>query len=286
MPEETMMQETTAEESFDFEAGLFGEEYAEEQAQEQETTETEPQEEAEGPKAEDTNEAKETKEEPKEEEPKEEQPKEGLEITFLGEKKFLSHEEAVAAAQKGMNYDHIEQQLQISRNNVAKLEAELKIPRAERAFLPLITAYAQTQGTDLAGFTAQMNDAINQAGLKLSPVAESNYLREKAVNDWQDFMTAYPGIDPRNDLPQEVWDAINSGLSPRAAMIEYKQRDFEAKMAEKDNVITERDNKIAELEREIRTMKLNAENKKKSAGGLTSTAPEDTRSEIEKVFAV
>ena len=276
MPEETMMQETNAEEGFGFTDGLFdGEDYGEEtNADEpQDTAEEETGEETEAP-AEDTDKAENAE---KTEEQPEEQPKEGLEITFLGEKKFLSHEEAKDLAEKGLRLDDITQQLQISRNNVAKLEAELKIPRTERAFLPLITAYAQTQGTDLAGFTAQMNDAINQAGLKLSPVAESNYLREKAVKDWQDFMTAYPGIDPRNDLPQEVWNAINGGLSPRAAMIEYKQRDFEAKMAEKDNVIAERDNRIAELEREIRTMKLNNENKKRAAGSLTSTAPAEDK---------
>ena len=79
------------------------------------------------------------------------------------------------------------------------------------------------------------------------------------------------------ELPQEVWNAINSGLTPRMALVEYKQKEFSGKMTEKDGIIAEKDQKIAALEQEIKTLKLNAENKKKAVGSLTSTAESDDR---------
>ena len=101
-------------------------------------------------------------------------------------------------------------------------------------------------------------------------------MREKAVQQWQDFMKAYPDIkDPKLELAPEVWDAIKSGLSPRAAYIEHRQKGFDKTIADKDAVIAERDGKIAELEQKIKTLELNEKNRQKSVGRLTSTADKE-----------
>ena len=286
MFEETMMQDTNAD---GFVAGL-GEEYAEEQPMEQDTNAPEAQEAEteETTEAENTNEAE---EQPAEEATNEnegndtpeasqgaEQPTAGLEVTFLGEKRQLTHDEAVTYAQKGMNYDRIEQQLNDSRAAVARLEAELTAPRASDNMMPLLKAYAQSMGSNLQELTLNMQQAVRAAGIDVAKPEQTNYMHEKAVRDWQDFMKAYPDIkNPQVELPQEVWNAINSGLTPRAALVEYKQKQFDGKMTEKDGIIAEKDQKIAALEQEIKTLKLNAENKKKAAGSLTSTAESDDR---------
>ena len=286
MFEETMMQDTNAD---GFVAGL-GEEYAEEQPMEQDTNAPEAQEAEteETTEAENTNEAE---EQPAEEATNEnegsdtpeaaqgaEQPAAGLEVTFLGEKRQLTHDEAVTYAQKGMNYDRVEQQLTESRATIARLEAELTVPRADETFMPLARAYVKSMGSNMQEFANTMLQAVRAAGITVEKPTQSNYLREKAVKDWQDFMQAYPDIkNPQAELPQEVWNAINSGLTPRMALVEYKQKEFSGKMTEKDGIIAEKDQKIAALEQEIKTLKLNAENKKKAVGSLTSTAESDDR---------
>lgn len=287
MFDEVMTQDTNAADD-GFEAGFLnglGEEYAEDEAEQQDTNAAEPQEEEteESAEAGDTN--------PTEESPAEEattenpevdnnaaEPAAGLEVTFLGEKRQLTHDEAVTFAQKGMNYDRIESQLNDSRAAVARLEAELTAPRAGETLMPLIKAYAKANGVSLQDLTNQMLEAVRVSGITVEKPEQSNYMREKAVRDWQDFMKVYPEIkNPQNELPQEVWNAINSGMTPRAALVEYRQKEFNGKIAEKDSVIAERDQKIAALEQEIRTLKLNAENKKKAVGALGSTAEKDDK---------
>lgn len=293
MFEETMTQDTNAEgfaEMFSFEA--------EEQEETQDTNADSPQEEETQTEetAEDTNEAEAeaetettTEKETKQTEDTARKPDDGLEVVFLGEKKQLSKEEAASWAQKGMNADYAQkqmaQQLNDTRAEVARLEAELRAPKASETLLPLFKAYAKASGGTLQDLTASMMEAVRTAGIAIEKPQESNYLREKAVKDWQSFFTAYPDIrDPKNDLPQEVWAAINSGLTPRTAYIEHKQREFEGKMAEKDSAIAEKDKEIEQLQKQIKTLQLNAENKKKAVGGLASSADADTRSDFEKAF--
>lgn len=179
----------------------------------------------------------------------------GLEIVHLGEKRQLTHDEAVTLAQKGMNYDHVSQK-------AARLEAELA--RAGAAVPPVLEAYAQMTGGDVSSLLAQMHAKVAEAGISIPTPQGSNYFQEKAVADWKDFIGAYPDIkDPQNELPKEVWDAINAGLTPRQAMLEYRNRDFEAKLAAKDREITE-------LKKQQEITKKNAENKKKATGSLST----------------
>lgn len=281
------MQDTNAADD-DFEAGflegLNGEEYAEDQAEEQDTNASEPQEEEseESTEAGDTNPTEEGAAEETTNEQAEDtaegtaqnQP-ETLEVTFLGEVKQLSREEAVSWAQRGMNAEHQQQQ---TNARIAMLEAELAAPRAGSTLLPLLNAYAKANGGTLEGLTQNMMEAVRAAGITVEKPAESRYMREKAVQQWQDFMQAYPEIkDPKLELAPEVWDGIKSGLSPRAAYIEHRQKGFDKTIADKDAVIAEKDGKIAELEQKIKTLELNEKNRKKSAGKLTSTAEKDSR---------
>ena len=150
MFDEVMTQDTNAADD-GFEAGFLsglGEEYAEDEAEQQDTNAAEPQEEEteESTEAQDTNATEE--ESPKEEATTENpevdnnaaEPAAGLEVTFLGEKRQLTHDEAMTFAQKGMNYDRIESQLNDSRATIARLEAELTAPRAGETVMPLVRA--------------------------------------------------------------------------------------------------------------------------------------------------
>ena len=141
MFDEVMTQDTNAaDDGMDtgFLEGL-GDEFAEEQPTEQDTNAPEAQEEQteESTEEQDTNAAEENA---PEEATTEEQPEQGIEVTFLGEKRQLTHDEAVTFAQKGMNYDRTEQLLNESRATVARLEAELSAPRAGDNMMPLVKA--------------------------------------------------------------------------------------------------------------------------------------------------
>lgn len=195
----------------------------------------------------------------------EEKPEEGfLEVTHLGEKKNLTREEAAALAQKGMNYDHLEEQLGEMKAERARLEAELAAPRAEQSVLPLLRAYAKAAGGNMETLTAQMMQAVRQAGIPIEHPKAGTYLQDKAVAEWKAFLKAYPDIrDPRTELPKEVWGAINAGMTPRQALVEYRQKDFEAKMAEKDR-------ELEALRQENETLRKNSANRAKAAGPLSS----------------
>ena len=280
------MQDTNAFDD-DFISGFNAGMDAEEQAEEQDTNVTEPQEEEfeEITEAGDTNpteegaaeEATTEQAEDTAEDTVQNQP-EGLEVTFLGEVRQLSREEAVSWAQRGMNAEHQQQQ---ANARIAMLEAELAAPRAGSTLLPLMKAYAQANGSTLEGLTQSMMEAVRAAGVNVEKPAEGRYMREKAVQQWQDFMKAYPDIkDPKLELAPEVWDAIKSGLSPRAAYIEHRQKGFDKTIADKDAVIAERDGKIAELEQKIKTLELNEKNRQKSVKSLKSTAEAPERDDF------
>lgn len=291
--ENVEMQQASADGDFEagFLEGLNGEEYAEDQAEQQQASAAEPQEEsAEEEHSEEQANSEEgsaeesapnTEGEKPEEKPAEQTEEEKFEVTFMGEKKLLSKEEMRDYAEKGMNLDRVRQQLSNSNAMIAKLEAELAAPRAGSTLLPLMKAYAEANGGTLEGLTQNMMEAVRAAGKTVAKPAESNYMREKAIAQWQDFMAAYPDIkDPRTELAPEIWDAIKSGLSPRAAYIEHRQKGIDKALADKDAAIAERDGKIAELEQKIKTLELNEKNKKKSAGGLKSSAEAPERDDF------
>ena len=292
MFDEVMTQEASAVDD-GFEAGFLsglGEEYAEDEAEQQEASVAEPQEESaeeEHPEEQANSEEESTEESATKTDGEKpvEQPEEQFEVTYMGEKKLLTRDEMRDYAEKGMNLDRVRNQLNDSRATIARLEAELTAPRAGETVMPLVRAYVQSMGSNMQEFTNTMLQAVRAAGITVEKPEQSNYMREKAVRDWQDFMQAYPEIkNPQNELPEEVWNSIKSGMTPRAALVEYRQKEFNGKIAEKDSVIAERDQKIAALEQEIRTLKLNAENKKKSVGALSSTVEAPDRDDFFEGF--
>lgn len=204
------------------------------------------------------------------EEPPEEAPQETfLTIEIGGESRQLTREETQNLALRGMEYDQLQAQADELRAERVRMEAELSHPRAETAVLPLLRAYAKAAGGDLDSLTSQMMQAVQQAGIAIEQPHAENYMQQKAVRDWQEFLKAYPDItDPKTQLPREVWDRIGKGVSPQYALIEHRQADLQRQIAERDAT-------IKELERREQAHQQNEKNKKKAVGSLTSTAAGD-----------
>lgn len=248
------MQDTNAltETAIDeFEAGFTGEEAQEEREETIPETPAEPvEEETEG----DTKPEEEAETEPQ----TEEKPAEAIEVTFLGEKMTVPLSEAPAYIQKGLNYDHLQGKL-------TKLEAQLSSTQGERAIISQMERYARANGATLADMVAQMKSFSDAKGVAETKTEAPDYFAQKAKEDWKAFMKAYPDItDPKNQLPQEVWQKISEGLTPRQALIEYKSSDFDRKMSEKDA-------EIERLKTEIETYKKNEQTRAKAPGSASSS---------------
>ena len=266
-PTENTAQDTNAAENIaentadDFLEGFCGEET---QAMPQDTNAAEPQTQETAPESQpeeqDTN--AEGEQEGSPEEGESEPAEQTIEITFLGDKRQMPLSEAAPLIQKGMNYDHLQER-------VTRLESELKA----NAVPPEIEAYAKTCGMTGQALIAHFGQLARNAGIEVA--ASGGYMHQKAVDDWKDFMREYPDVNPKTDLPQEVWDGINAGLTPRQALIEFKARGFEAQLAAKDkeiaDAVAEKDKKIAELEKALETERKNNKNAQKAVGSLATS---------------
>lgn len=190
--------------------------------------------------------------------------KPGIEVTFLGEKKVVPITEAVSLVQKGMNYDRVSAK-------VARLEAELAAPRARDGMAAQMSRYAKAQGVTVESLLSQMKSAADEKGIPAEAPAKSDYFMERAAEDWKDFMKTYPEIrDPTAELPGEVWDAINSGLTPRQAVAEYKAKQSGETMAQKDKEISTLKEQLAAAKA---TAVKNEQTRAKAPGSVGSTAP-------------
>ena len=266
-PTENTAQDTNAAENIadntadDFLEGFCGEET---QAMPQDTNAAEPQTQETAPESQpeeqDTN--AEGEQEGSPEEGESEPAEQMIEITFLGDKRQMPVSEAAPLIQKGMNYDHLQER-------VTRLETELKA----NAVPPEIEAYAKSCGMTGQALIAHFGQLARNAGIEVA--ASGGYMHQKAVDDWKEFMREYPDVNPKIDLPQEVWDGINAGLTPRQALIEFKARGFEAQLAAKDkeiaDAVAEKDKKIAELEKALETERKNNKNAQKAVGSLATS---------------
>lgn len=266
-PTENTAQDTNAAENIadntadDFLEGFCGEET---KAMPQDTNAAEPQTQETAPESQpeeqDTN--AEGEQEGSPEEGESEPAEQTIEITFLGDKRQMPVSEAAPLIQKGMNYDHLQER-------VTRLETELKA----NAVPPEIEAYAKTCGMTGQALIAHFGQLARNAGIEVA--ASDGYMHQKAVDDWKEFMREYPDVNPKTDLPQEVWDGINAGLTPRQALIEFKARGFEAQLAAKDkeiaDAVAEKDKKIAELEKALETERKNNKNAQKAVGSLATS---------------
>jgi len=166
-----------------------------------------------------------------------------LTIRYNKADKKLSREEAVELAQKGMNYDHIQQELQSYRDG--------PIGKA-------IKAYADAAGMSVEKYAEMMIDQQNAAAEKQAmqeleekyPDAPEELLREyaklqmegnraKAVSAeeakrqkaWADALAEYPDIKP-DSVPQDVHDAVANGATPLDALRMHELTSLRAKIAE------------------------------------------------------
>lgn len=175
-----------------------------------------------------------------------------LKVKYLGEDRFLSGEEAVEYAQKGMDYDRIRR----------KYDA-LKVFEGRENQLDFLQRVAEFNGTSIEDFMdkieigmIQKRDGISEAEAKVKLMKDrmpkektpEEKLKEKVRKDFEAFRDNAIGakINPK-DIPSDVWKLYGDG-SKMTLLEAYLLTTGKAR------------------EKEIRVKQQNEKNKKRSAG--------------------
>lgn len=215
-------------------------------------------------------------EEPEEEEEVEPETQESeedtfsLDIRYNGQNQTLNREQATTLAQKGMNYDKINEKLQQALNNPVLKVLERNAAKAGMSVEDYANRMAQFQDTmniqQIAReFKAQNPDVSDDVAAKYANEVYKNKLAdierkdaEKAkqaeqaeqnqlIAELQVFRGRFPDVDIEN-LPNEVVDDINSGTPLLEAWLSYEN---------------------AQLRNRLANSETNAKNKRTSAGSLS-----------------
>jgi len=201
-----------------------------------------------------------------------------LDIKYNGATEHLTEAEAIALAQKGRNYDKLQERLEAMENNpVLKLiEAQARNAglSTEEYVNKLNTLQEQSSINRIAQQYKQQNPNVDeraaidyarlvfQQQMQQRQKEEAQYLQQaeqikqqRANAEVEAFMKEYPDVDIVNGgLPDEVIEAINAGESLMQAY-----RGYEIKLL-KEQLAAERKNKA---------------NAVKSAGRLSANAKSD-----------
>lgn len=190
-----------------------------------------------------------------EEQPVETQTPQTLKVRYNHQDKELSIDEATVLAQKGMNYDRIEQR---SRNQEAKLNryedmakmfgfesAEAMMTQAEQNFVNVKVQELVNQGNSeaVAKFLVaqEMKEqnvaAMSPAQEETEPKEEAGGLSQETKNEIQEFSVAYPGV---TKIPDEVFKMHMDGVKLKTAYaIWEKQNAITKAQAERDAALNE-----------------------------------------------
>lgn len=210
-------------------------------------------------------------EEPEEtvtEEPESDKPaQQGLRIKYNGEEKDLTYDEAIVLAQKGMNYDHVADQLTQYKSDEG---------------LALMRRLAKEANMDYADYVKSLGDSLDQKSVaKLVSGGMSEADAKQAVQDAKElarsreelaqyrqsqarrdryvaFAQAHPEVDLQT-LPQEVLAAADKGDGEMERAYAAHQHDQDKKELEALRL------KLAQYEQ--------AEKNKKTSAGSAKGAP-------------
>lgn len=210
-----------------------------------------------------------------------------LKINYLGEEKEIDLEEAKTLAQKGMNYEPLQEKWEKSKGTISKIE---EIARK--------AGFVNDDGHgDIEAYYEAANEQLREQEIaqmtenyELPPeLAKELYLSRKERKERQaekekqaiegkkqaeymDLLNFYKEVhgkdfDATTTLPKEVWEAVDKGIPPKYAYAEYLTKQSLQQKAIEDG---------------------NAENSASSPGGVSgkSTTPEReffTNEELDKL---
>lgn len=202
-----------------------------------------------------------------------------LNIRYNKEDIGLSQEEAINYAQKGMNYDKLNERYSSLNSNLERL-AQANGLSVDDYLTRLEDVQTNFEvGQELEALKEQYPDTNEEALKELaqSRVAQrrGENLREEQIslqreqqaqeqaekdymaNDVQHFMNLYPNVNIR-DLPQEVWDMVDKGETVTYAYTAYRNKQLEQNKPQ--------------LEAKQRAQELNVQNQARNIGSTTNVS--------------
>lgn len=164
-----------------------------------------------------------------------------LTLKYMGEEKTVSRDEAVALAQKGMDYDRVKAKLDERDETISFLSELAKqqgltldefIDNTHAALLSkregldataaLGRVRLERRQRELDAKEARLKDA-EQAGAQLDAAAA------KRKQDIDEFRREYPDVKA-DTIPKEVWDGVARGLSLTAAYTKHENARIKAEL--------------------------------------------------------
>jgi hypothetical protein len=198
--------------------------------------------------------------------PAEESAKESpkVKLKYNHEEKEYSLEDVVPLAQKGLNYDKLQEKFNEIQNNpalskyskVQEISQLLGYQSDDELLDALYNTYYQNTA-ESQGLTPEQIKKDYELQQKEKQINEKSAAEDKKQKDAQmyaDFMANYPDVRPEMIKP-ETWDKVNKGMDLSAAYAIQEAQD---------------------LKNEIKILKQNAENQKKAPIGGVSKNGSDT----------
>ena len=138
-----------------------------------------------------------------------------LDVKYNGVEQKLSQDEARTYAQKGMNYDHVMDELTRLRNapEVAIVnDLARKAGMSKEEFLNSISAEVNMRAAE--------RENSEQEALR----REVNQFRDRdaKMQRWSEFFQKHPEISRFGDLPEDVKQAVAQGADPGTAYLQYE----------------------------------------------------------------
>ena len=152
-----------------------------------------------------------------------------LTVRYNGKEVTLGKEEAIIAAQKGLNYDKLESRL--AKSNTAQEEQQLIESLAQargltkQQMLQIMQQQTMQRQTNTA-YPVEHAQVFRQAGIvadgrvqHLETEVMMRRLQDAEKQKYLDFVTEYPAV---TKLPQEVTDLMKQGATPLNAYRTYE----------------------------------------------------------------
>ena len=140
-----------------------------------------------------------------------------LDIKYNGELMSLDKQKATELAQKGMNYDHVYEELK-------RLREDPELEKLER--LSRTAGMSKGELLDLLLTEDETNpDMVNEQSAQ-----------EQAMGRLVEFFKSHPQLAGKDGLPEEVKQEVLSGGDIEDAYLKYENRLLRGRLAEMENV--------------------------------------------------
>lgn len=192
-----------------------------------------------------------------------------LDIRYNGQNQTLNREQATTLAQKGMNYDKINERLQQALNNPVLKVLESNAKKAGMSVEDYANRMAQFQDTmniqQIAKeFKSQHQDASDEVATayanevyknRLADIAKKDAEAAKAseqaeqnklIAEVQAFTQRFPDVDIEK-LPADVIDDINAGTPLMEAYLSYENQQLRNRLSNHDTNEKNKNNSVGKV---------------------------------------